>query len=90
MKVHIGGKVDRQKKTYTGGYVRHTGQLFFAEKIAALSPYKDNTVERVKLDDDFIYQQADSGLLTIRPLHKGRIERGLLATLTLGVDPTAT
>lgn len=94
VKVHIGGKVDRQKKTYTGGHVSHTGQLFFAEdlaeKIAALSPYKDNTVERVKLDDDFIYRQAGSGLLTIRPLHKGRIERGLLATITLGIDPTAT
>ncbi|WP_222870078.1 intradiol ring-cleavage dioxygenase [Actinomadura decatromicini] len=94
VKVHIGGKVDPQKKTYTGGHVSHTGQLYFAEdlaeKIAKLSPYKDNTLERVKLEDDFIYQQANSGLLTIRPLHKGRIERGLLATVTLGVDPTAT
>ncbi|MFD0691127.1 intradiol ring-cleavage dioxygenase [Actinomadura fibrosa] len=94
VKVHVGGTVDREKKTYTGGHVSHTGQFFFAEelaeKIAALSPYKDNTVTRVKLDEDGIYKQAGSGLLTIRPLHKGRIEKGLLATITVGVDPAAT
>ncbi|MFA1549585.1 intradiol ring-cleavage dioxygenase [Actinomadura chokoriensis] len=94
VKVHVGGKVDAKKKSYSGGHVSHTGQFFFeeelAEKVAALEPYKHNTVPRVKLEEDGIYRQAGSGLLTIRPIHRGRIERGLLATITVGVDPSAT
>ncbi|GAA2162974.1 intradiol ring-cleavage dioxygenase [Actinomadura napierensis] len=94
VKTHVGGTVDRAKKTYAGGHVSHTGQFFFAEdlaeQVAKLAPYKDNTVTRVKLDEDGIYQQAGSGLLTIRPVHGNRIERGLLATITVGVDPSAT
>ncbi|MEU8310582.1 intradiol ring-cleavage dioxygenase [Actinomadura sp. NPDC048955] len=94
VKVHVGGRVDAEKKTYTGGHVSHTGQFFFAEdmaeKVAALEPYRSNTVTRVKLEEDGIYRQAGSGLLTVRPVHRGRIERGLLATITVGVNPSAT
>ncbi|WP_433477734.1 intradiol ring-cleavage dioxygenase [Spirillospora sp. CA-142024] len=94
VKVHVGGKVDAEEKTYTGGHVSHTGQFFFAEelaeKVAAIEPYKNNTVTRVKLEEDGIYRQAGSGLLTIRPVHRGRIERGLIAAITVGVDPSAT
>ncbi|MBO2450564.1 intradiol ring-cleavage dioxygenase [Actinomadura barringtoniae] len=94
LKVHVGGRIDRKKKTYEGGHVSHTGQFFFAEDVATqiekLDPYKSNTAKRVLLNEDGIYKQANSGLLTIRPLFRGNPARGLLATITVGVDPAAT
>ncbi|GAB3963605.1 hypothetical protein GCM10029978_022020 [Actinoallomurus acanthiterrae] len=92
-KVHIGGKVVGKK--YTGGHVAHTGQFFFDEKvterIAKLQPYAINTTHRTTLDEDGIYRDGGSaGLVTLRPLHKGPITHGLLATIVVGVNPDAT
>jgi protocatechuate 3,4-dioxygenase beta subunit len=96
--VHIGGRVTSARK-YAGGHVSHTGQLYFPEnisaKVANLEPYKINTVTRVQNTDDFIFTGGnDSGLLTLTPLQPRRrgsaLEQGLLASIGLGVNPSAS
>lgn len=69
----------------------HTGQLFFPEdvvsQVALLSPYKDNTVYRVKNDEDGIFLQAGS-----RPVEVYWVKEGtaLVGGTTLGVKGSAT
>jgi protocatechuate 3,4-dioxygenase beta subunit len=94
-KVHIGGTVSGT--TYTGGHVAHTGQFFFAEEvsqqIARVSPYTTNPVTRVPLDQDGIYQHGGSaGLVKLAPLggSGSSYTSGVLATITVAVDPNAT
>jgi protocatechuate 3,4-dioxygenase beta subunit len=98
VEVHIGGHVTRAAK-YAGGHVSHTGQLYFTEiisaEVAKLEPYKINTVTRVQNQDDFIFTGGnDSGLLALTPLQPRRrgssLEQGLLASIGLGVNPSAT
>ncbi|MFE0650092.1 intradiol ring-cleavage dioxygenase [Streptomyces sp. NPDC059534] len=92
-KVHVGGKMT--ESGYEGGRTCHTGQLFFAESAvldsAKVAPYSTSTTERTTLDDDTIYpgNGAEGGLLTLT-YRKGRIAKGVLATLTMGVDPDET
>lgn len=98
VKVHIAGHVTAARK-YAGGHVSHTGQLYFpenvTEEVATLAPYNVNTVTRLKNTDDFIFTGGnDSGLLTLTPLRHNHREpsltAGLLATITVGVNPSAT
>ncbi|MEU5032160.1 intradiol ring-cleavage dioxygenase [Streptomyces milbemycinicus] len=92
-KVHVGGALT--DSGYEGGHACHTGQLFFAEEAvlasAEVAPYSTSTTERTTLDEDTIYpgNGAQGGLLTLK-YKKGRIEKGVIGTLTLGVDPDAT
>ncbi|MFF3839511.1 intradiol ring-cleavage dioxygenase [Streptomyces sp. NPDC001930] len=92
-KVHVGGKMTASG--YEGGHTCHTGQLFFAEAAvldsAAVAPYSTSTTERTTLDDDTIYpgNGAEGGLLTLK-YPKGKIAKGVVATLTMGVDPDET
>ncbi|MFI1394382.1 intradiol ring-cleavage dioxygenase [Streptomyces sp. NPDC020681] len=92
-KVHVGGKLT--DSGYEGGHTCHTGQLFLAENAvldsAKVAPYSTSTTERTTLDEDSIYPDngAEGGLLTLR-YQKGRIARGVQASLTLGVDPDET
>ncbi|MEU9857032.1 intradiol ring-cleavage dioxygenase [Streptomyces sp. NPDC047974] len=92
-KVHVGGTMT--SAGYEGGNTCHTGQLFFGEEAvldaAAVAPYSTSTTERTTLDQDTIYpgNGAEGGLLTLR-YKKGRIAGGVVATLTMGVDPEAT
>ncbi|WP_413808353.1 intradiol ring-cleavage dioxygenase [Streptomyces sp. OE57] len=92
-KVHIGGKLTDDG--YEGGHTCHTGQLFFAEEAvldsAKVAPYNTSTTERTTLDEDGIYpgNGARGGLLRLK-YRKGRIEKGVVGSLTLGVDPDAT
>ncbi|NEW75916.1 intradiol ring-cleavage dioxygenase [Streptomyces rhizosphaericus] len=92
-KVHIGGKLTDDG--YEGGHTCHTGQLFFAEEAvldsAKVAPYNTSTTERTTLDEDGIYpgNGAQGGLLKLR-YRKGKIEKGVVGSLTLGVDPDAT
>jgi protocatechuate 3,4-dioxygenase beta subunit len=93
VKVHVGGVVSAT--TYTGGHVSHTGQLYFAEamteKIALLEPYVSNTTVRLTNDQDGIFANGgSSGLLTLKPVHKGNLQHGLIGTIVIGVDPDAT
>ncbi|MFE5481364.1 intradiol ring-cleavage dioxygenase [Streptomyces sp. NPDC056527] len=92
-KVHVGGKMT--SSGYEGGHTCHTGQLFFAESAvldsARVAPYSTSTTERTTLDDDTIYpgNGTEGGLLALR-YPKGRIAKGVVATLTMGVDPDET
>ncbi|MFE2555553.1 intradiol ring-cleavage dioxygenase [Streptomyces sp. NPDC059352] len=92
-KVHVGGKMTASG--YVGGHTCHTGQLFFAESAvldsAKVAPYSTSTTERTTLDADTIYpgNGAEGGLLTLK-YPKGKIAKGVVATLTMGVDPDET
>ncbi|MEV6204972.1 intradiol ring-cleavage dioxygenase [Streptomyces sp. NPDC051771] len=92
-KVHVGGTMT--SSGYEGGNTCHTGQLFFDEAAvldaAAVAPYSAGTTERTTLDQDTIYpgNGAEGGLLSLK-YKKGRIAGGVVATLTMGVDPEAT
>ncbi|WP_030839962.1 intradiol ring-cleavage dioxygenase [Streptomyces hygroscopicus] len=92
-KVHVGGKLT--DAGYEGGHTCHTGQLFFAEEAvlaaAEVAPYNTSTTERTTLDEDGIYpgNGAQGGLLNLT-YRKGRIGKGVVGSLTLGVDPDAT
>ncbi|RNF82719.1 dioxygenase [Streptomyces botrytidirepellens] len=92
-KVHVGGKMT--DSGYEGGHACHTGQLFFAEEdvlaSAEVAPYSTNTTERTTLDEDGIYpgNGAEGGLLPLK-YRKGKIAKGVVGSLTLGVDPDAT
>ncbi|NUK24151.1 intradiol ring-cleavage dioxygenase [Streptomyces lunaelactis] len=92
-KVHVGGKLTTTG--YEGGHTCHTGQLFFAEEAvldsAQVAPYSTSTTERTTLDEDTIYpgNGTEGGLLTLK-YGKGKVAKGVVATLTMGVDPDET
>ncbi|MGW0985738.1 intradiol ring-cleavage dioxygenase [Streptomyces sp. NPDC002486] len=92
-KVHVNGTWT--DAGYEGGSTCHTGQLFFDEAsvlaTAEVAPYSTNTSTRTTLDDDTIYpgNGTEGGLLKLK-YKKGAIAKGVLATLTMGVDPEAT
>ena len=93
VKVHIGGTIATK---YTGGHVTHTGNLFFPEEIstavARISPYTDNTSSRTTLTSDFVYhgQNGSGSIMTLTPIDPSKPEKGYVASIVLGVDPTAT
>lgn len=92
-KVHTGGS--RTSDGYTGGRTCHTGQFYFSEAAVLatvpLAPYSANTVTRVTLDQDSLYPGtgAEGGLLRLGYDHR-HIERGVVGSLTMAVDPSAT
>ncbi|GGX17516.1 intradiol ring-cleavage dioxygenase [Streptomyces lomondensis] len=92
-KVHVNGTWT--DAGYEGGTTCHTGQLFFDEESvlasAEVEPYSTNSTTRTTLDEDTIYpgNGTEGGLLTLK-YKKGAIARGVVATLTMGVDPEAT
>ncbi|MER5434685.1 intradiol ring-cleavage dioxygenase [Streptomyces sp. NPDC002588] len=92
-KVHVDG--EWTDAGYEGGHTCHTGQFFFDEESViateTVEPYVSNTAERTTLTEDTIYDQsgATGGLLRLR-YDKRDISKGVHATLTVGVDPTAT
>ncbi|MFI5549214.1 intradiol ring-cleavage dioxygenase [Streptomyces sp. NPDC051738] len=92
-KVHVSG--EWTDAGYEGGTTCHTGQFFFDEESVLLSaevdPYSMTTTERTTLDEDTIYDQSGTtgGLLKLK-YKKNDIAKGVLATITVGVDPEAT
>ncbi|MEY9841168.1 intradiol ring-cleavage dioxygenase [Streptacidiphilus sp. EB103A] len=95
-KVHVSGR--HTATGYTGGHVCHTGQLFFAEttadKVQGLPQYVKNKATRTLLDQDHIYQAAGSGtragLLDLRQVDDNDVSKGIVASLSLGVDQSRT
>ncbi|MEU4871861.1 intradiol ring-cleavage dioxygenase [Streptomyces sp. NPDC021608] len=93
VKVHVDG--EWTDAGYEGGRACHTGQFFFDEESvlasAAVEPYAGNTTERTTLAEDTIYDQSGvgGGLLRLR-YDRRHIDRGVHATITVGVDPEAT
>ena len=92
-KVHVGGTWT--DAGYEGGNTCHTGQFFFDEESvlasAEVEPYSTSTTERTTLTEDTIYDQTGTagGLLKLK-YKKNGIAKGVLGTITMGVDPDAT
>lgn len=88
VEVHTGG--GRAGRTYAGGRVNWTGQLFFddrcADAVYARAPYSRHTGERTRLERDTVYGGggARDGLMTVT----GDVDKGFVATLTVGIDTT--
>jgi hypothetical protein len=86
--VHTGGRATGG--TYAGGRVNWTGQLFFADRysdeVGAKAPYTGHTGTRTRLAQDPVYGGGGTrdGLMRVT----GNADKGLLATLTVGIDPT--
>ncbi|QKZ20055.1 intradiol ring-cleavage dioxygenase [Streptomyces chartreusis] len=92
-KVHVSGTWT--DAGYEGGNTCHTGQFFFDEESvlasAEVAPYSTNTTTRTTLDEDTIYSDngTEGGLLKLK-YRKNGIAKGVVATITMGVDPEAT
>lgn len=92
-KVHVNG--EWTDAGYEGGTTCHTGQFFFDEESvlasAEVEPYATSTTERTTLDDDTIYDGSGTqgGLLKLK-YRKNDIAKGVVGSLTVGVDPEAT
>ncbi|MFJ9089055.1 intradiol ring-cleavage dioxygenase [Streptomyces sp. NPDC102384] len=93
VKVHVDG--EWTDAGYEGGHTCHTGQLFFSEASvlasAEVTPYSTNTTTRTTLDEDTIYPDngTEGGLLHLKYLKK-HIDKGVVASLTMGVAPDET
>ncbi|CAM5552263.1 hypothetical protein STAFG_1426 [Streptomyces afghaniensis 772] len=89
-KVHVNGTWT--DAGYEGGTTVHTGQLFFDEESvlasAEVEPYSTNTTTRTTLDEDTIYpgNGTQGGLLKLQ-YRKNAMAKGVVAGLTMGVDP---
>ncbi|MFF2425525.1 intradiol ring-cleavage dioxygenase [Streptomyces mirabilis] len=92
VKTHVGGSVSNG--TYHGGHVSHTGQLYFPEayntRIAALSPYRNNTVTRTLNARDGIYRNGGSSTLLTLSQAGSDLGKGVTGTVVLGIDPATT
>ncbi|MFC9430342.1 intradiol ring-cleavage dioxygenase [Streptomyces sp. NPDC056987] len=92
-KVHVGGRMT--DAGYEGGHTCHTGQFFFEEAAvldsAKIAPYSTSTTERTTLTEDTIYDQSgvQGGLLKLS-YRKNDMARGVVGSLTMGVDPDET
>ena len=92
-KVHVNG--EWTDAGYEGGTTCHTGQFFFDEESvlasAEVEPYSTSTTERTTLDEDTIYDQSGTtgGLLKLK-YNKKDIAKGVVGSITVGVDPEAT
>jgi protocatechuate 3,4-dioxygenase beta subunit len=95
MKVAVEGTAG---ETYEGGHVSHTGQLFFdealTEQVLATEAYAGRPdEERTTNDQDSIladHEDEPGFLVEVAQLVAGSIEEGLLGTIAIGVDSTAT
>ncbi|MFJ9680009.1 intradiol ring-cleavage dioxygenase [Streptomyces sp. NPDC101194] len=92
-KVHVGGKMT--DGGYEGGHTCHTGQFFFAESAvldsAKIEPYSTSTTARTTLTEDTIYDGSGvtGGLLKLS-YRKRHMARGVVGSITMGVDPDET
>ncbi|MFB7184925.1 intradiol ring-cleavage dioxygenase [Streptomyces sp. NPDC056230] len=92
-KVHVGGKMT--DAGYEGGHTCHTGQFFFAESAvldsAKIEPYSTSTTTRTALTEDTIYDRSGvtGGLLKLS-YRKRHMARGVIGSITMGVDPDET
>ncbi|MFE7357801.1 intradiol ring-cleavage dioxygenase [Streptomyces sp. NPDC057543] len=92
-KVHVGGRMT--DAGYEGGHTCHTGQFFFAESAvldsAEIEPYSTSTTTRTTLTEDTIYDQSGvTGGLMKLAYRKRHMARGVVGSITMGVDPDET
>ncbi|WP_141205969.1 dioxygenase family protein [Streptomyces griseorubiginosus] len=92
-KVHVDGTWT--DAGYEGGHTCHTGQFFFDEESvlasAEVEPYSTSTTERTTLTEDTIYDQSGTagGLLKLK-YNRKNIAKGVIGSITMGVDPATT
>jgi protocatechuate 3,4-dioxygenase beta subunit len=92
-KVHVGSTND--DATLTGGHVAHTGQMFPSEavyrEVYKLSPYNAETAAIVTHAEDRVWTQQHGYEVLMKIERVGhRLTKGLIASVTLAVDPSAT
>jgi protocatechuate 3,4-dioxygenase beta subunit len=98
--VHIHMKVSEDGeagKTYDGGHVSHTGQLFFddaiSDQVFLLEPYAGRPDEqRTTNDQDNIlgdHEDEPGFMLDLTPVSDDWLTDGFVATITISVDPNA-
>jgi hypothetical protein len=64
-------------------------QLTNANGVAKLSPYTERSVTRTRNSQDNIYGQGGTKV-ALKRRKAGTIRRGFVATITVGIDPSAT
>jgi protocatechuate 3,4-dioxygenase beta subunit len=93
LKVQLGGR--QSGRTYSGGRVAHTGQLFTSDRrdaeVFALAPYDANPAEITPRDADGIFREQGgaSAVLALARAGSSLARDGFTARATLGVDPSA-
>ena len=61
------------------------------DKVATTSPYSSDTTQRVRNNEDGIYQDDDGETMVVLVKFVGNdFTKGMTGEITLGVDPTAT
>ncbi|KAL7270524.1 hypothetical protein RUND412_006765 [Rhizina undulata] len=91
---HVNGSV-ADNGTYIDGAYSHIGQLFFDQdlisSIAELEPYTFDTADLMTNSEDGIYAQENVGYdaLANYTLLGETVADGLLAWISIGIDPTA-
>lgn len=84
---YVGG---RSGATYSGGRTAYTGQLYFddatTERLARIAPYSRRDVPRVRNAADGLFRQGGKGQLLALRRRGSSLERGLVGTITLGID----
>ncbi|HEX4110248.1 MAG TPA: intradiol ring-cleavage dioxygenase [Solirubrobacteraceae bacterium] len=92
-RIHVASQARAGK--LTGGHVAHTGQMFPPEAVYAevykLSPYSAETAAIVSHAADRVWgqQHGYEQQMTIRTVGH-RLQKGLIGSLTMAVDPAAT
>jgi protocatechuate 3,4-dioxygenase beta subunit len=89
-KVHINSGVDG--RTLVGGHVSHIGQLFPPDavntEVYQLSAYRGDTAAVVTHAEDRVWTQQHGPDAQLKITHGGgRLSKGLIATITLAVNP---
>jgi protocatechuate 3,4-dioxygenase beta subunit len=93
LKVHTGATVSGH--TTTGGHVAHTGQIFPSDAVNAevyeLSPYSAETTAIVPHSSDMVWTGQHGSGSRLKVSKAGhRLSKGLIASVVLGVNPSAT
>jgi protocatechuate 3,4-dioxygenase beta subunit len=93
LRVHIGSA--RHGQRITGGHVSHTGQLFPPEavytEVYRRTPYSGETAAVVTHAADRVWTEQHGSEAQLKITRAGhRLARGLIARVTLGVNPRAT
>ncbi len=92
-KVHIGSHVSGH--TLSGGHVAHTGQMLPPDavnnEVYALSPYDRETATVVTHAEDRVWTEQHGSESQLKITMAGRrLGKGLIGTITLGVNPKLT
>jgi protocatechuate 3,4-dioxygenase beta subunit len=92
---YYGRAIHIHVKVYAGGSAVHTGQLYFQEtltqQVARQYPYNTHTFQRWTNDQDEIYvdEGGAQSVLATSFVQPGNVAAGLIAAITLGIDPNA-